>query len=431
MKKAIIRELLLIISIVKWAVIAAIVGIITGSFTTLFLKTLDFSTNHMKQYTYYFLALPIVLFISSYLIETFTGSKENQDSQILETLNIRFGKIKLRMVPVKFLATIITLVGGGSAGKSGPSAQMGAGLAIGLGDIFKLNKTDKSKIVICGISAGFASILGAPIASAIFTVEVLVMGRVLNKYLFPALISAFVAYHTVTYFGMDKYYIHSLIKVDDAVYPHTYIESIFLGVIIGFVALLFIESLKYTEHLANKLNWYKPLKGLLGGLILIILALIFKNEYLGLGMDEIQLTLQGKRVILIAFLIKILFTSITLNMGGSGGIITPIIFIGVTAGSAFAQILQLDNLSLFAAIGFVALLSASANTPIAAIIMSIELFGMEIAPYAAIACIVSYIISGHQSVYLSQVFGSLKHDPNKLDDDDYKVGYRIYDNDLT
>lgn len=431
MKKSLVREALLIISIIKWAIVAAIVGIITGSFTTVFLKTLDFSITHMREYTYYFLALPIVLFISSYLIESFTGTNENHDNHILEALNIRFGKIKLRMVPVKFIATIITLAGGGSAGKSGPGAQMGAGLAISLGNVFKFNKEDKSKIVICGISAGFASILGAPIASAIFTVEVLVMGRVLNKYLFPAFVSAFVAFKTVIYFGMDRFYIHSMIQVKDALFPHIYIESIFIGIIIGLIALVFIESLKYFETLSNKIHWYKPLKALLGGVVLIILVLIFSTDYLGLGMNQITNTLQGDKVLFYAFLLKILFTSITLSMGGSGGIITPIMFIGVMAGSAFAQVLHLDNISLFAAIGLVAMLSASANTPISAIILSIELFGTEIAPYSAIACITGYIISGHQSVYLSQVFGSLKRDPNKLDEDDYKVGYRIFDNDMT
>ena len=140
---------------------------------------------------------------------------------------------------------------------------------------------------------------------------------------------------------------------------------------------------------------------------LIILTLLFSTRYLGLGLETIKASLDGGSIPGGAFLLKILFTSITLGFGGSGGIVTPIFFTGATAGSAFANVLGFDT-SLFSAIGMVALLAGAANTPISASIMAIELFGPQIAPYAAVACIISFLMTGHRSVYPSQVLSLAK-----------------------
>jgi H+/Cl- antiporter ClcA len=134
----------------------------------------------------------------------------------------------------------------------------------------------------------------------------------------------------------------------------------------------------------------------------VLLTLTFSTQYVGLGLGTIQATLQGQHAVWYAFLVKIVFTNITLGFGGSGGIITPIFFIGSTARSLFAQVFGLNS-ATFAAIGLVAVLAGTTNTPVAASIISVELFGPAVAPYAAIACIVSYVMSGHHSTYPSQV----------------------------
>jgi chloride channel protein, CIC family len=138
----------------------------------------------------------------------------------------------------------------------------------------------------------------------------------------------------------------------------------------------------------------------------VILSFLFSTSYLGLGLDTIKSALEGGNVPGSAFLMKILFTSITLSFGGSGGIITPISFIGVSAGHAFADVLGF-NVPVFSAIGMVAFLAGAANAPISASIMAIELFGPAVGPFAAVACVVSFLMTGHRSVYPSQVL-SLK-----------------------
>ena len=135
---------------------------------------------------------------------------------------------------------------------------------------------------------------------------------------------------------------------------------------------------------------------------------IFSGKYAGLGVDSIGMELNGQECAFwYDFLLKMLFTIITLSFGGSGGVVTPMFFIGASAGSFFAQVLHVDN-ATFAAIGMVSLLSGAANTPIAASIMALELFGSAVAPYAAISCVIAFLMTGHRSIYPSQILSMKK-----------------------
>jgi H+/Cl- antiporter ClcA len=179
------------------------------------------------------------------------------------------------------------------------------------------------------------------------------------------------------------------------------------GIFFGLCSLLLIETLRLFERVSLRTRIWSPLKGVLGGSVLIILSFLFSSRYLGLGLNAIKAALEGGTVLGIAFILKILFTSITLSFGGSGGIITPIFFFGASAGHVFADVLGF-NVTIFSAIGMVALLAGAANTPISASIMAIELFGAEVGPFAAIACVVSFLMTGHRSVYPSQALSLTK-----------------------
>jgi H+/Cl- antiporter ClcA len=167
MKKTFIEETVLFISIIKWAVLATLVGIIVGLSTTIFLKALGWSTGLIQSHQYYFFFLPMVLFLSSLIVKYLAPDAEGHGTEkVIEAVHKNWGRIKLAVVPVKLIATIITLAGGGSAGKEGPCAQIGAGMASGIADLLKLSKEDYQKVVICGISAGFSTVFGTPIAGA-------------------------------------------------------------------------------------------------------------------------------------------------------------------------------------------------------------------------------------------------------------------------
>lgn len=405
MQKAFAEETVLFVSIIKWAVLSALTGIVVGLSCTLFLEILGWSTAWSQSHSYYFLLLPLALFLSSLMIKYLAPDAEGHGTEkVIEAIHKRWGKIKLAVVPVKLVATVITITGGGSAGKEGPSAQIGAGMASALADVLKLTKEDRKKLVVCGISAGFATVFGTPIAGALFAVEVLVLGKILQEMFFPSLMAAIVSYQMAKFLGLQ--YFHQSIHLGQ--FSQTlFLEVLLSGLYFGLIAILLIETLKIFERLSKKLKIWKPFKGLIGGIWMVILALILSKRYLGLGIDTVQSAIDGAHIPTLAFAWKIIFTSITLSMGGSGGILTPIFFIGTTAGSTFAHIFHL-NPSFFAAIGLVALLAGAANTPIAAAVMAIEMFGPQIGSYAAIACVVSYIAAGHRSVYASQLLGVTK-----------------------
>jgi H+/Cl- antiporter ClcA len=180
------------------------------------------------------------------------------------------------------------------------------------------------------------------------------------------------------------------------------------GVVFGTISFIFIESFRSIEEWIKSWSINEYLKNFLGGAALVGFIFLFSAKYAGLGVESIEQELNGTQsAFWYDFLLKMLFTIITLSFGGSGGVVTPIFFIGAAAGSLFAQILHVDN-ATFAAIGMVSLLAGAANTPIAASIMGLELFGPEVASYAAISCVLSFLMTGHRSIYPSQILSTKK-----------------------
>ena len=246
---------------------------------------------------------------------------------------------------------------------------------------------------------------GTPIAGAIFGVEVLFVGGMLYDVLLPSFVAGIVAFQVSTSLGIT--YFHEPVQFVPQFSSLFFIKVCGAGIFFGLCSLLLIETLKLFERLSHRITIWPPLKGAIGGILLVALSLGFSTRYLGLGLDTIKEALEGGTQPGGAFLLKILFTAITLGFGGSGGIITPIFFVGATAGSVFGGVFGFNS-AVFAAIGMVALLAGAANTPISASIMAIELFGPEIGPYAAVACVVSFLMTGHRSVYPSQVLNLTK-----------------------
>lgn len=400
------EELIITISVLKWVALATCVGVIVGGATAIFLRLLHVSTAFTTQFHGYFFLLPIAMFASSAMIKWLAPDAEGHGTEkVIEAIHTRSGKIKAAVVPVKLAATIITIAFGGSAGKEGPCAQIGAGLASTFASVLRFDDRDRKKLVICGISAGFAAVFGTPIAGAIFGVEVLFAGSILYDVLLPSFIAGVTSYQVASALGVAYFYN----PIDFVpVFSETFFVKIVLaGIIFGLCAVLLILALRISQRAATSLKMWKPLKGLLGGTALAGMTVLVSTKYLGLGLETIQSTLQGVASSWYDFILKIVYTSTTLSFGGSGGIVTPIFFIGATAGSGYAQIMGLDP-ATFAAIGMVCLLAGAANTPIAASILSVEMFGPKIAPYATVACVISFLITGHRSVYPSQILAIRK-----------------------
>jgi H+/Cl- antiporter ClcA len=406
MRKRALEESVMFISIVKWFFLATIVGVIVGGSTTFFLKTLEAAISFSNRYAYSFLLLPFALFLSSLLIKYLSPEAEGHGTEkVIEAVHKRSGKINPLVVPIKLVATIITIMFGGSAGKEGPCAQIGAGLSSIFSSLFRFNEKDRKKLVMCGISAGFATVFGTPIAGAIFGVEVLFVGSLLYDVLFPSFVAGIIGYQVSSLLGIT--YFHQPLNFVPIFSGLLFTKVCISGIFFGLCAFLFVELMKFVESISKKMTIWKPYKGIVGGAVLVVLAFVFSTKLLGLGLETIQVTLEGEQVNPLIFIGKMLFTSITLSFGGSGGIVTPIFFIGATAGNTFANIFGMD-VAMFSAIGMVALLAGAANTPISASIMAVEIFGPEVAPYAALACVISFLMTGHRSVYPSQILAVSK-----------------------
>ncbi len=406
MRRRISEASILFVSVVKWFALASVVGVLVGGSTALFLWCLRWSTDGLEGFPYHYVLLPIALFLSALIVQYLApDAKGHGTEKVIEAIHKRGGIIKPLVVPVKLLATVLTLSAGGSAGKEGPCAQIGAGISSTLAGWFHFDETDRKKLVICGVSAGFATVFGTPVAGALFGVEVLAIGQLQYAVLFPSFVAGIVGYQVST--AMGTTYFHHPITFIPTFSEFLFFKVVLGGVAFGLVSFVFIELLKLAENLSNRLRWWAPLKGLLGGILLLV-TLLLGDRYLGLGLTTVESVLNGKSVGL-AYdpFVKMAATAVTLAFGGSGGIVTPIFFIGATAGSFLAWVFGLDP-ATGAALGMVGTLAGCANTPISASVMAIELFGASLSPYAAVTCVVSFLMVGHRSVYPSQILAMTK-----------------------
>lgn len=401
MKQRLVEQLVLLVSIVKWFVLASSVGLIVGLSTTAFLKALTASSGFVETIPYHFLLVPLALFISAAITTYLAPEAEGQGTErVIHAIHTRSGKIDATVIPAKLVATIVTIVAGGSVGNVGPCAQIGSGLSSLFADAIKLDKPDRKKLVICGLSAGFASVFGTPLAGAILGAEILFIGRMMYGVLFPSVIAATVAYYVTSSFGIT--FLTPAIGTIPDFTGQLFVMVACAGIFFGFCAFLLVETMNVTKWLASQTKLNGPLNGVLGGMLLIGLVFLFSEQFLGTGREHIQSMLTGAHILWYAFLIKILFTSLTLHFGGSGGIVMPICFIGAAAGSMFANLFSLDS-GIFAALGLIGLLAGAINAPLTSIVLAIELFGPSIAVYAAIVCAGSFLMSGHRSVLPTQL----------------------------
>ncbi len=424
MKKHVAEQTVIFFSVTKWVILSSVMGVIIGALLAGFLWILEYSIDHRADmpFPYYFI-LPLALPLTIFVIKTFAPNAQGHGTEkVIEAVHKKDGKIQVAVMPIKLLATVFTIFSGGSVGKEGPGAQIGAGAASMVASLLKFSKEDRKKLVICGISAGFASVFGTPIAGAIFGIEVLIIGVIMYDVLLPSFIAGFAAFTTAQLLGVDYTYfdIHFYKAMDlDLV---LIAEVIIAGIFFGFVSDFMITVLTEVEHLIKKIKYNTYLKAFVAGLILVVMTLLVGDKFLGLGLDVIENALDpegflSEDISWYDFMLKTLFTSISLGAGGSGGIVTPIFYVGATSGVTFGHLIH-NEVALFAALGFVSVLAGTTNAPIAAIIMAVELFGIEIAHYAALSAVISFLVTGHRSVFPSQKIAMSKSGNIVLDDGD-------------
>ncbi|TLX72371.1 chloride channel protein [Labilibacter sediminis] len=390
----------------KWIVLCAVVGLLAGSASAIFLMSLEWATNLREDNLWIIAFLPLGGLVIGLVYHYFGKNVVKGNNQILEEFHSPKKIIPLKMAPLVLLSTVVTHLFGGSAGREGTAIQMGGAIADQFTKIFKLKSSDRKILLITGVSAGFASIFGTPLAGAVFALEVFVVGRMRYDSIIPSFLAAVFANEAAHLWPI--HHTHYSIPVVPDLWAPELMWALLAGICFGLAGMLFSNATHFWGTFFKKMIKYPPLRPVLGGVVIAIAVwLLGTTRWVGLGVPVIVESFEAQ-LPFTDFLLKILFTSFTLGAGFKGGEVTPLFFTGATLGSALALFIPLP-VALLAGMGFVAVFSGATNTPIACTLMGIELFGAEAGVFIGIACTTAYLFSGHTGIYGEQIIGSPKN----------------------
>lgn len=389
----------------KWVLISLLVGAVGGAAGLLLYIGVNKATAFRMEnsFTVWFLPLGGILIAALYKLFKIEGKGTDHVLQSIHT----DGKVPAALAPVIFVSTGITHLFGGSAGREGAALQLGGSIGSQMGRLFKLDTNDMQIVVMCGMSAVFAALFGTPLTAAFFAIEVSSIGFLHYSALLPCLAAALTASGISAVLGAQP--VQFILPAIPDVSVLNMAKAGILAALCAGLSIVFCLVLKGSRRLFQRLFKNEYIRAAAGGVLIIILTLLCgTKDYNGAGMDVIERALSGQAVAY-AFILKIIFTAITMESGYKGGEIVPTFFIGATFGCIAGGILGL-NAGFSAAIGMTAMFCGVVNCPVASIMLGIEVFSGQGAGFFALACAISYMLSGHCGLYGTQkiVFSKLK-----------------------
>lgn len=394
--------------LLRWSFLATLIGVLSGTASAFFLISLDWATKTRIAYPWLVYFLPVAGFIIGLFYHYLGKGVEKGNNLLLEEIHNPQNGVPLRMSPLILISTIGSHLFGGSVGREGTAVQMGGSMASSLARWFQLDRIQTGILLMAGMSGGFSSVFGTPLAGMVFGLEVLAVGHLRYDALIPCLVSSLMGDLTCQSLGVHHTdYQVSWIPVMNVLLLGKIVVA---SLVFAMASLLFAELTHGIQWLMKGLIPWAPGRPLLGGLVILFLIWVADTrDYLGLGIPTIEHSFQPDGVLYLAFLWKIVFTAITIGTGFKGGEVTPLFFVGATLGSTLGHILNIPG-DFLAALGFAAVFAAASNTPLACTIMGIELFGAPHAIYLGLASCLAYVWSGHRGIYLSQLITTPKID---------------------
>ena len=381
----------------RWVLLSTLTGAICGLVGSAFNLTVSRVTALRGGHHWLIFLLPIggVLIAALYHV---TKTEAAGTNKIIDSVH-EGKKVPVLLVPVIFVSTAITHLVGGSAGREGAALQIGGGIGFRVGKLLHLDEKDMPLVTLCGMSAVFAALFGTPLTATIFALEVISVGVLYYSGFIPCLVASMAAYGISRLIGIAPMGFEIIFEPLEIV---MILRCCALAVICALVSIVFCVAMHRTERLAAEKIKNIYLRGICGGVMLIALTLIVGSyDYNGIGTETIERALSGADTPDWAFFWKIVFTAITIGFGFKGGEIVPTFFIGATLGCVVGPILGMPA-GFAAAIALVAMFCGAVNCPIASIILSVELFGSANLIYFALACGISYMLSGYFGLYSSQ-----------------------------
>ena len=382
-----------------WLIIGTAIGVIVGAVGSAFGHALAFVNTFRAQYPLVILALPIGGLLIVFLYRFFKDADDKGTNMVIASI-YSSTDIPFKMAPLIFLSTVITHLCGGSAGREGAAIQIGGSMANRLGKIMKLNEDDQHIIIMCGMSAGFSALFGTPMAAAIFAMEVVNIGIMQYAALVPCVTAAMIAHFVADFFKvLPETFVVAEVPEMTAV---AFFKMIPFAVLVGGVSIIFCIILHTAEHLYKKYLKNPYIRIFAAGCIVILLAVILRTDfYLGSGMNIIEHIFETGDTETYTFLLKMIFTALTLGAGFKGGEIVPSFCIGAAFGCVAASLMGLPT-TLVAACGMVGVFCGVTNCPLTSLLIAFELFGFEGMPYYLITIAVSYRSSGYYGLYHAQ-----------------------------
>ncbi len=396
----------------KFTILSVLTGCLIGTATALFLISLDAVTKYRENQNWLIFGLPIIGLLIGWLYFRYGGSVKKGNNLMIE--QHRSGQqqiIPFIMAPLVFISTLLTHLVGGSAGREGTAVQMGGAIADQFTDKFKLTQSERSTLLLMGVSAGFSAVFGTPIAGVVFALEIMLFKNCKWSDIIPCFMVSIIAHYICLLWGVQ----HSVYIIDSI--PLISFKTIALamvaGILFGIAAFIFIVFHKFWSSLFGKIK-YEILRPFIGGSILVIVMLFmnFTNftdptKYIGLGIPTISNSFLHP-VGNYDFMIKIILTTFTLSAGFKGGEVTPLFFIGATLGNILIWFIPLP-MALLAGMGFVAVFAGATHTAITGIVLGIEMFGLNAGIFIGIASVFSYFTSGNDGIYSAQLKEGAKY----------------------
>lgn len=382
----------------KWIAFAIISGIVVGGVGTVFSYGMSMMTQTRANNPWVIWLLPVsgVLIVGAYRL--LHDEKDTGTNLVLSSISSG-DKLPLRMTPLIFFSTLITHLFGGSAGREGAALQIGGSIGNELGMLFRFDEKDRHIMTMCGMSAAFSALFGTPMAAAIFSMEVVSVGIMHYSALVPCVIASLIAHGIADYFGADAELF--LLETIPSFNVGSAVKISVLAILCALVSIIFCLLLHQTEHLFKKFLKNPYIRIVAGGCIIVVLTLLVGDQrYNGSGINIITNCMNGK-VSPEMFILKMIFTAVTIGAGYKGGEIVPSFCIGAAFGCLFGNLIGFSP-ALCTAAGMAAVFCGVTNCPISSLLVCFELFGYAGMPYFLLTVALSYMFSGYYGLYHSQ-----------------------------